>query len=151
MARLANVLGQMKDSLWSLDFFRCESVVLRSYWVLMVMDQYTRRIIGFGIHAGAVDGDALCRMFKQAIRCTAVSQYLSSDHDPLYRYHQWQANRRILGVREIKSVPYVPLSHPFIERLILTIRQECLDPSLFWTATDLDLKLSAFKDYYNRY
>src|SRR6185436_4131143 len=58
---------------------------------------------------------------------------------------------RILGVTEIKTVPYVPISHPFIERLIGTIRRECLNHSLFWTAADLDLKLSAFKDYYNRY
>ena len=144
-------LGHMKDSLWSLDLFRCESVGLRSYWVLVVMDQYTRRIIGFGIQVGVVNGDALCRMFKQAIQGAAVSKYLSSDHDPLYRYHQWQANLRILGVTEIKTVPYVPISHPFIERLIGTIRRECLDHSLFWTATDLELKLSGFKDYYNRY
>jgi hypothetical protein len=46
----------MKDSRWSLDLFRCESATLRTYWVLMVMDQYTRRIIGFGIQAGAVNG-----------------------------------------------------------------------------------------------
>ena len=52
---------------------------------------------------------------------------------------------------EIKTVPYAPLSHPFIERLIGTIRRECLDQSLFWTATDLDPKLSAFKSYYNGY
>jgi hypothetical protein len=32
------------------------------------MDQYTRRIIGFGVHAGAVDGVALCRLFNRAIR-----------------------------------------------------------------------------------
>jgi len=31
------------------------------------MDQYTWRIIGFGIHPGVVNGEALCRMFKQAI------------------------------------------------------------------------------------
>jgi hypothetical protein len=36
----------------------------------------------------------------------------------LYRFHQWQANLRVLGVTEIKTVPYVPLSHPFVERLI---------------------------------
>src|SRR4051812_43650236 len=127
-------LGHMKDSLWSLDLFRCESAALRTYWVLIVMDQYTRRIIGFGIQAGGVNGDALCRMFKQAIRGTAVPKYLSADHDPLYRYHQWQANLRILGVAEIKTVPYDPLSHPFIERLIGTLRRECLDQSIFWTA-----------------
>jgi hypothetical protein len=52
----------MKDSLWSIDLFRCESATLRTYWVLVVMDRYTRRIIGFGVQAGTVDGVALCRM-----------------------------------------------------------------------------------------
>src|SRR6516162_9255806 len=45
-------LGQAKDSLWSIDLFRCESLSLRTHWVLVVMDQFTRRIIGFGIHRG---------------------------------------------------------------------------------------------------
>lgn len=31
-------LGLTKDSLWSLDLFRCESAVLRTHWVLVVMD-----------------------------------------------------------------------------------------------------------------
>src|SRR2546425_3417600 len=61
-------LGNMKDSLWSVDLVRCESVALRTYWILVVMDQYTRRIVGFGTHAGIVDGVALCRMFNRAIR-----------------------------------------------------------------------------------
>ena len=37
-------IGHMKDSLWSLDLFRCESIELRTYWVLVVMDQYTVEI-----------------------------------------------------------------------------------------------------------
>jgi len=41
-------LGHTKDSLWSLDLFCCESMTLRTHWVLVVMDHYTRRIIGFG-------------------------------------------------------------------------------------------------------
>ena len=39
-------IGHARGSLWSLDSFRCETVALRTYWVLVVMDQYTRRIIG---------------------------------------------------------------------------------------------------------
>ena len=144
-------IGHAKDSLHSVDLFRCESVALRTYWVLVVMDQYTRRIIGFGIHAGIVDGRALCRMFNRAIRWQAVPKYLSSDHDPLYRFHQWQANLRVLGVREIKTVPFVPLSHPFVERLIGTIRGEYLDQTVFWTATDLENKLVDFQHYFNQY
>ena len=144
-------IGHMKDSLWSLDMFRCESIALQTYWVLVVMDQYTRRIIGFGIQRGVVDGLALCRMFKQAIRGVGLPKYLSSDHDPLYRFHQWEANLRVLGVTEVKTVPYTPWSHPFVERLIGTIRRECLDRLFFWTATDLEMKLIAFRDYYNGY
>jgi hypothetical protein len=58
-------------------------------------------------------------MFNHALRGQhSIPKYLSSDHDPLYRFHQWQANLRILEVAEIKTVPHVPLSHPFVERLI---------------------------------
>jgi hypothetical protein len=55
------------------------------------------------------------------------------------------ANLRILDVAEIKTVPYVPLSHPFVERLIGTLRREFLDPTLFWTTADLESKLLDFK------
>ena len=48
-------------------------------------------------------------------------------------------------MKEIKTELYVPLSHPFVERLIGTIRRECLDRTLFWTAADLETKLSISK------
>src|SRR6516165_5523768 len=132
--------------------FRCESAMLRTHWVLVVMDQYTRRIIGFGVHAGMVDGVALCRMFNRAIQGQRrMPNFLSSNNDPLYRFHQWQANLRILDVTEIKSVPYVPLSHPFVERLIGTVRREYLDHILFWTAADLENKLLDFRTYFNNH
>jgi putative transposase len=142
-------LGHTKDSLWSCDLFRCESATLSTYWVLVVMDQFTRRILGFGVHRGIVDGVGLCRLLQRAIRGHQLPKYLSSDHDPLYRFHQWQANLRILEVTEIKTIPYAPLSHPFVERLIGTLRREFLDRTLFWAAADLEAKLVEFQHYYN--
>jgi len=145
-------LGHLKDSLWSLDLFQCESATWRTHWVLVVMDQYTRRIMGFGVHAGAVDGVALCRMFNRAIRWqSCMPKYLSSDHDPLYRFGQWQANLRIREMTEIKTVPDVPLSHPFVERLIGTVRRDYLDRTLFWTTADLENKLLDFRTYFNEH
>ena len=85
---------------------------VEDHWVLVVMDQFTRRIIGFGVHRGTLDGVALCGMFRWAIRGKSLPKYLSSDQDPLYRFHPWKANLRVLDVTEIKTVPYVPLSHP---------------------------------------
>ena len=143
-------LGHTKDSLWSIDLFRCESILLKSHWVLVIMDQFTRRIIGFGVHAGDVDGVALCRMFNTAIASQNTPHHLSSDNDPLFLYHRWQANLRILGIEEIKSIPYTPISHPFIERLIGTIRREYLDHIFFWNVHDLERKLKAFRKYYNQ-
>jgi putative transposase len=93
-------IAPSKDSLWSVDLLRCESILLRSY--------------------------------------------ISTDHDPLFRFHRWLANLRVLEIDEIKSVPNVPVSHPFVERLIGTIRREYLDRTLFWNALDLERKLQAF-------
>ena len=143
-------LGHTKDSLWSIVLFRCESILLNSHWVLVVMEQFTRRIIGFGVHAGDVDGIALCRMFNSAISHQGAPHYLSSDNDPLFRFQRWKANLRILEIDEIKSIPYTPQSHPFVERLIGTIRREYLDHVFFWNDRDLERKLVDFANYYNR-
>ena len=60
-------LGHMKDSLWSIGLFHCESILLKIHWVLVVMDQFTRHIIGFGVHAGGVDDLALFQLLNTAI------------------------------------------------------------------------------------
>jgi hypothetical protein len=67
------------------------------------------------------------------------------------RFHQWQANLRVLELTQIKSIPYVPLSHPFVERLIGNLRREYLDRLLFWTTTDLEKKLLDFRTYFNNH
>jgi putative transposase len=97
------VLGHAKDSLWSLDLFRCESAILRTHWVLVVMDQFTRRIVGFGVHRDVVDGIALCRMFNRATRGQTPPTYVSSDHDPLYRFTNGHRTHAGLGGRTPNS------------------------------------------------
>jgi transposase InsO family protein len=89
------VIGHAKDSLWSVDFFRCESILLKSYWIMIVMDVFTRRIIGFGVAPADLDGPAVCRMFNRAIAKQIPPKYLSSDNDPLFCFHRWRANLRI--------------------------------------------------------
>src|ERR1019366_10640871 len=75
--------------------------------------------------------------------------------------------RRIL-IRHYRSVPggdgpswltvighakdsLTPVSHPFVERLIGTVRREYLDRTFFWNAVELERKLVEFGDYYNAY
>ncbi len=145
------VIGHATDSLWIVDLFRCESILLRSFWVMVVMDVFTRRIIGFGVAAANLDGPGVCRMFNRAIAKQRPPRYLSSDHDPLFRFHRWLANLRVLEVDEIKAIPRTPRSHAFVERLIGTVRREYLDRTLFWNQSDLERKLENYKAYYNQH
>ena len=96
-----------------------------------------------------IDGVSVCRMFNRAVAGQVLPKHLSTDHDPLFRFHCWLANLRVLEIKEIKSVPYVPISHPFVERLIGTVRREYLDRVFFWNTVDLERKLASFRDYYN--
>jgi hypothetical protein len=83
-------------------------------------------------------------MFSAAIHGRAAPRHLSTDHDPLFDAHRWKANLRILEIAELKTVPHVPLSHPFVERLIGRCGEN-FDQVLFWNARDLERKLADFQ------
>jgi hypothetical protein len=84
------------------------------------MDQFTRRITGFGVHAGDVNGVILCRLFNASISTQNIPHYLSSDNDPIFRYNRWQANLWIPGINEIKSIPAVVSGDSRIQRAELS-------------------------------
>jgi putative transposase len=112
-------------------------------------NQFTRRLVGVGVHCGTVTGADLCSMVNTATHGRGAPLYLSTDHDPLFEAHRWTANLRMLQIDEINTVPHVPRSHPFVERVIGTMRREFLDHVLFWNGRDLERKLADFQAYYN--
>jgi hypothetical protein len=97
-------IGHTKDGLWSLDLFRCELILLKSYCIMVVMDRYTRRNIGFSVHTGAVDGPVLCRLLNNAMAGQPREVRISTDNDIIFRYRQWKANLSILDIDGIKSL-----------------------------------------------
>ena len=113
------------------------------------MDVFTRRIIGSSVGRADIDGIVVCRMFNHAIARQPLPAQISTDQDPLFCFHRWLANLRVLEIDEVKTVPHVPVSHPFVERLIGTTRRELLDRTFFWNALDLKRKLQEFRGYYN--
>ena len=68
-------IGHVKDSLWSGDLFRCESILLRSHWVMVVMDVFTRRIIGFGVERLI---PVACRFVGCSTRSSPESRFLDT-------------------------------------------------------------------------
>ena len=141
-------LGHSKDSLCSIDLFRCELLILKTHWLMVVIDQCTRRIAGNAVCGGSPHGPTVCRLLRHITFSSAPPIHSSSDQDPLFECRQWKVNLRILGAKEVKTIPHVPLSHPFVERLIGTVRREHLGHALL-NAGDLERKLNSFKDCYN--
>ena len=95
------LIGHAKDSLWSVDLFRCESILLKTHRVLVVMDQFTRRIIGFAVHVGDVDGLSLYRRYRAAwlsFSVTMVTATLpdSSSTEP-WHGKPWRYTRLLAG------------------------------------------------------
>lgn len=142
-------LASQADSLWSVDLLCVESIFLKTHWIMVVMDQWSRKIIGFAVTKGQVTGESLCQMLNLIAPLDISPKRLSHDHDPLFRFHQWARNMDILGIEEIWTVPFVPLSHPFVERLIGTTRRELLDRILFYGEHDLLRKLGQYQEYFN--
>jgi hypothetical protein len=46
--------------------FRCESILLQSYWVVVIIDVFSRRFIGFAVERGEIAGPIAWRMFNYA-------------------------------------------------------------------------------------
>lgn len=96
--------------------FRCESLALRSHWVMVLLDQCTLRIVGFAIHACVPDGPAVCRMLATAIAgAKELPRRLSTDHDPLFEFRRWKANLRIQEIEPVKTLPYVQLDFAAVD------------------------------------
>jgi hypothetical protein len=64
----------------------------------LVMDVCTRRLVGSGVEYASIDGVSVCRMYNHAIAGEPLPKHLGTDHDPLFRFHRWLANLRVLAV-----------------------------------------------------
>ena len=143
------LIVQSKDSLWSVALFRCESILLRSFRVMVVMDIFTRRIVGFGVARAHISGISMW-MFNHAIAGQRLPKPIDSNNDPHFRFHRWLAYLRVLDADEIKSVP--PCSRvTSVQRK--ADRHESPRTSgsrvLFWNTVNLTRKLNAFGDHCN--
>ena len=75
--------------------------------------------------------------------------YLIRDNDGIYG-DGFRRHVESLGIEEIRIAPRSPWQSPFVERLIGSIRRECLDHVLIWNEAHLKRILTSYFDYYHR-
>jgi hypothetical protein len=114
-------------------------------FVLLAHDR--RRVIHFNVtrHSSAV---WVARQIRQAFPFDTAPRFLLHDRDGCYgkAFHRAAAD---LGIEEVLTAPRSPWQNPYVERLIGSIRRECLDHMIVLIERHLMRVLSWYFSYYH--
>jgi putative transposase len=134
-------------SLVSLDFFTVPTVTGRVLFVLVLLSHHRRRIVHLRITEHPPPPGRPNRSLKPSpmtpLRAGSCGIAMPSMGD--------RFRRRIaaMGIREVLSAPSSPWQNPYVERLIGSIRRECLDHVIIFNETHLRRTLGGYLTYYH--
>jgi transposase InsO family protein len=130
------------------DFFTVPTIRLRVLFVFVVLEHQRRKVLHFGIteHPTA---EWLAQQMVEAFAEKDAPRYLIRDRDGSYGS---DLRRRIqcLGIKEVITAPRSPWQNAFAERLIGSIRRECLDHVVVLNRRHLHRLLKRYFAYYHR-
>jgi transposase InsO family protein len=141
------LFNQVRD-LVSIDFFTVPTAHLRVLFVLVVLAHDRRRILHFNVteHPTAA---WTAQQIVEAFRDETAPSYLLRDHDGIYG-PAFRRRVKGMGICEVLAAPHSPWQNPFAERLIGSIRRECLDHVLVLGEPHLRRILTRYLAYYHR-
>src|SRR6266850_6864724 len=132
----------------ALDFFTVPTARLRVLFVLVVLAHHRRRVVHFNVteHPTAA---WTAQQVVDTFPDNSAPSYLLRDRDSIYGHVLRQRLKR-MGVGEVLTAPHSPWQNPFAERLIGSIRRECLDHVLVLGERHLRRTLARYFAYYHR-
>ena len=143
-AFLRNHLGSMG----SVDFLTVPTVTLRVLYVFIVLSHHRRRVLHFNVaeHPSAA---WTAQQLREAFPFTPPPKYLLRDRDGIYGL-KFQRRAKALGLEEVRIAPRSPWQSPYVERLVGSVRRECLDHVIVLNPAHLHRLLKAYLAYYHR-
>lgn len=118
-------LNNHVQDLVACDFFTVPTVTLKVLFVFIILAHYRRRIVHSNIteHPTA---QWTAQQIVEAFPWDTAPRYLLRDRDRIYGV-QFQQRVGNMGIEEVKIAPHSPWQNPYAERLIGSIRRECLN------------------------
>jgi putative transposase len=140
---LHNHLGQLV----SIDFFTVPTVTLKVLFVFIVLEHRRREVLHFNV----TEHPTAAWTSQQIIEAFAdrdAPKYLIRDRDSVYGN---DVHLRIssMGIEEVLTAPRSPWQNPYVERLIGSIRRECLNHFVILNARHLKRALASYFSYYH--
>ena len=141
---LKNHMGEIVAT----DFFTVPTVRMRVLFVFLVVEHARRKVLYFAVteHPTA---EWAGQQMVEAFADRDVPRYLIRDRDASYG-HEFRRRIRSLGMNEVITAARSPWQNAFAERLIGSIRRECLDHVVVFNQRHLTRLLKRYFVYYQR-
>ena len=134
-------------SMVSVDFFTVPTIRFHILYVFLVLAHDRRRIVHFAVTAHPT-AEWTAQQMREAFPWASAPRYLLRDRDRIFGaefVHQVKA----MGIKQVLSAPRSPCQRAYVERLIGTIRRECLDHMIVFSERCLYRHLKSFTEYYH--
>jgi transposase InsO family protein len=133
----------------SVDFFVVPTVTFKVLFVFVVLAHARRRVVHFNIteHPTA---RWTAQQVSEAFPWESVPRYLVRDRDRVYGL-AFKKRVTCMGIEEVLTAPRSPWQNPFAERMIGSIRRECLDHVIVLNERHLRRILGAYFEHYHRW
>ena len=136
------------QQLVSIDFFTVPTIRFQVLYVFLVLAHDRRRILHFNVTAHPT-AEWTGQQLREAFPFDQLPRYLLRDRDAIFG-DDFREKVRDMGIREVLSAPRSPWQRAYVERVIGSIRRECLDHVIVLHASSLRRTLDSYFDYYHR-
>src|SRR5246500_989089 len=140
---LYNHIGQMVST----DFFTVPTITMKVLFVFLVLEHDRRKVLHFNVSEHP-SGDWTAQQIVEAFADRDAVRYLLRDRDSTYSA-EVRLRIKSLGMEEILTAPQSPWQNPYAERLIGSIRRECLHHLVILNSRHLKWVLALYFRYYH--
>jgi putative transposase len=136
-------------SMVSVDFFTVPTIRFQILYVFLVLAHDRRRILHFGVTARPT-AEWTAQQLREAFPWDTAPRYLLRDRDRIFG-HEFVEQVKAMGIEQVLSAPRSPWQRAYVERVIGSIRRECLDHVIVFSEGSLRRTLTMYFTYYHQW
>ena len=141
-------LGNHVSQLASIDFFTVQTIWFQVLFVFGVLAHDRRGVVHFNVTA-QLSGEWTAQQILEAFPFDTSPKYLLRDRHGIYG-QGFRKQLEVMNIDEVLSAPRSPWHRAYVERVIGSIRRECLDHVIVVNEESLRRALCSYFSYYHR-
>jgi putative transposase len=133
----------------SVDFFTVPTIRFQILYVFLVFAHDRRRMVHFAVTAHPT-AEWTAHQLREAFPWDSAPRYLLRDRDRIFG-QDFVEQVKAMGIKQVLSAPRSPWQRAYVERVIGSIRRECLDHMIVFHEQSLRRTLTLYSGYYHRW